>query len=126
MTFDQNAQSLYLLPETTDRAICLLVEGQTKKEHYIFAGKLCDEMFQRSGDIRMLLLCRNFTGWDEETSRMDMGFSLEFGGRMSRLALVNPPPAAIALFKVKEGLHKREVRYFPEEEFADAVAWLNE
>lgn len=122
---DQNPQSFFVMPETSDRALCVQVEGAPKKENFEITTTLCNEMYARNGDIRLLIFCRDFAGWDEETSRLDMGFSLEFGGRMSRLALVNPPPALIALFKLKESLHKREVRYFAEGDFAEAVAWVN-
>lgn len=114
------------MPETTDRALCVSIDGPVRKENFALTKLHCDEMLKRHNDIRLLILCRNFAGWSEETSRLDMSFSLEYGTKMSRLALVNPPASLISLFKFKEVLHKREVRYYDADGLDEALAWINE
>ena len=105
--------------------MCFALDGPVLPENFAVATPLCEEMLARRGDIRMLIQCRNFTGWSEETARLDMSFTLHYGAHISRIALVNPPPSMISLFKIKDALHKRDVRYFGEEEFDKALAWVN-
>lgn len=114
-----------VMPETTDRALCLCVEGTPEPENFKITRDACEKILKRHGEIRFLLYFKDFGKWSEETSQMDMGFTLEYGPKITRLALVNPPPHIISLFKIKEGLFKQQIRYCAEEEFANALAWVN-
>jgi hypothetical protein len=117
----------FIMAETTDRAVCFLAQGGPKPENFVMASAACQAVLDRRGELRVLVYFKDFGKWDEKTSQMDMGFSMDYGSKMTRLALVNPPPHIINLFKIKEGLHSnRQVRYYPENEFADALAWVNE
>ena len=117
----------FIMAETTDRAVCFLAEGTPHPHHFTQASAACQAVLDRRGELRALVYFKDFGKWDENTSRMEMGFSLDYGSQMTRLALVNPPPHIINLFKIKEGLHtNRKVRYYPENEFAEALAWVNE
>lgn len=116
----------FIMPETTERTVCLFAQGTPQPEYFIQASAACQSVLDSYGELRMLVLFKDFGKWSEETAQMDMGFSLDYGSKMTRLALVDPPPHIITLFKIKESLHQRQVRYYPENEFADALAWVNE
>ncbi|MDB5492253.1 MAG: hypothetical protein JWO78_2102 [Micavibrio sp.] len=126
MTFERNLPES-IMPESTDRALCFLVNGLLTTDKYEIAGTLFDEMLSRQGEIRLLILYKKFEGWEEAATKMDMGFGLKYGSHLTRMALVNPPAMMISQLKLRKAERdKCEVRYFNADDFQTALAWVNE
>lgn len=92
----------HIMPESNDRALCFVVDGPMLAEEYELAGKYIDAMLENQGELRILVYFKNFIGWEEAAARTDMGFSLRYGSRITKLAAVRPPEIFIAQMKVKK------------------------
>ena len=127
MPIDRRNLPESIMPESTDRALCFLVNGLLTTDKYELAGTLFDEMLSRQGEIRLLTLYKKFEGWEESATKMDMGFAVQYGPHITRMAFVNPPPVMISQLKLRKGeSDKCEIRYYNEKEFKTALAWVNE
>jgi hypothetical protein len=127
MPLDRRNLPESIMPESTDRALCFLVNGLLTVGKYEIAGILFDEMLSRQGEIRLLTLYKKFEGWEEAATKMDMGFAVQYGPHITRMAFVNPPTFMIAQLKLRRpDDSKCEIRYYNDTEFQTALAWVNE
>ncbi len=115
-----------LLPESTDRVLCFGVVARMQAARYTRARLLMQDMKDKYGEIRILVYYKNFDGWEENATKIDLSMALEYGDCMTKIAFVNPPPIIMAQMKMKGDLHaKSDVRYYNEDQYQDAVAWAN-
>jgi len=127
MPLDRRNLPESVMPESTDRALCFLVNGLLTGDKYEIAGTLFDEMLARQGEIRLLSFYKKFEGWEEAATKMDMGFGLKYGPHITRMAFVNPPPVMISQLKLRRlSTDVSVIRYFNMDEFQDALSWVNE
>lgn len=115
-----------VLPDTTDRAICFLVDGILTTDQYGIAEDLFDEMLARQGEIRLLILYKTFAGWEETATKSDMDFTLRYSDHITRIALVNPPPIMMMQLKLRHtGKQQRLNRFYDTADYAEALTWIN-
>ncbi len=57
---------------------------------------------------------------------MDMGGLAEFGGKVIRYALVNPPKREILRLNVNKPILSGENKVFAEKDLAEALRWVAE
>lgn len=127
MHLDRRNLPASIMPESTDLAICFLVNGVLTADKYEVAGALFDEMLSRQKEIRLLTLYKKFEGWEVAATKMDMGFSVKYGPHITRMAFVNPPAVMITQLKLRRSESDQcEIRYYNDNEFQTALAWVNE
>lgn len=124
--FSDDEPSMFL-PETNDRVLCCQVLAKMTSKAYEHAGEVFRETLKKNGEIRIVVNYINFDGWDDDATKLDMGFNLEFGPHFTKMALVNPPPVMISQIKMKASTFPRlNVRYYEADEYEQAVRWANE
>lgn len=116
-----------LMPESDDAALCIQVDKPISKEGYEenFCPRMRD-MIARHGGVRLLLYFTNYQGWEPEAALTNMGALTEFGPKVIKYAMVNPPNKEILRRKVNGLLISGETRVFEASELQDAIAWVKE
>lgn len=114
-----------VMPETTDRVLCLRIEKTISPEGYTenFLPRL-QAMIDKHGGIRLLVHFKEHKGWEAEAALMDMAGTLEFGPKVIRFAMVNPPKKDMLRHNVNKSMVAGETRIFATEELADALQWV--
>lgn len=114
-----------IMPETTDRALCVMIDKPVSLEGYKdnFLPR-AHKMIEQYGEARFLVYFKKYQGWEEEAAIMDFAATQTIGGKVNRFAIVNPPPKYIALQTLRKPLMSGETRYFNEDELQDAIIWV--
>ncbi|QQG36281.1 MAG: STAS/SEC14 domain-containing protein [Micavibrio aeruginosavorus] len=116
-----------IMPETTDRVLCIMVDKPVSVEGYTqnFLPRV-EEMAARHGEVRLLVYFKNYQGWEEEAALLDLNMTPKLGGYVRRFAMVNPPQKLLALLNLKKPLITGKTRSFNEAELDKALAWVQE
>lgn len=114
-----------LMPQSDDRALCFQIDKPISKEGYAenFVPRT-RAMIERHGGIRLLLYFTGYKGWEPEAALANMGILTEFGPKVIRFALVNPPKKEILRAKVNEPLVSGETRVFDAAQLDEAIEWV--
>ena len=114
-----------VMPETNDRVLCLQVEKPISPEGYSenFVPRI-RAMLEKHGGIRLLVYYKEHKGWEAQAALMEMGGVAEFGSRVVKFALVNPPKRDMLRYNVQKPLISGETRVFEEDALADALEWV--
>jgi hypothetical protein len=123
---NQNDKYNIVMPQTTDRVLCMQVDKTISEEGYRdnFLPKLQD-MIEKYGEIRLLIYYREFKGWEQAAAKEDMLSSVKFGQKVKKLAMVNPPETEIFRSKISESNLSGETKAFKEKDLEKAIEWVN-
>ena len=69
---------------------------------------------------------KEYHGWEAEAALMDMGGLAEFGGKVIKFAMVNPPKRELVRLNVKKSLLSGENMVFDEKDLDEALRWVAE
>jgi enoyl-CoA hydratase/carnithine racemase len=84
------------------------------------------QVIEREGGIRVLVVLREYRGFEAGADWGDIGFAAEYGDRIERMAIVGDERwEAEALAFTGKGARRTEIEFFPLAEFGAAQAWLN-
>lgn len=114
-----------IMPETTDRVLCIMVDKPVSAEGYTqnFLPRI-EEMITHHGEIRLLVYFKNYQGWEEEAALIDFTMTPKLGSHVKRFAMVNPPQKLLALLNLKKPLITGETHSFNETELDEALLWV--
>ncbi len=116
-----------IMPESEGCVLCIMIDkpisAEGYKENYL---SRVQKIMEEYGDLRLLVYFKEYHGWEKEAAAMDLASSTETHARVSKNALVNPPPSLIALTQLRKDIRQGETRIFTEEQLQDALKWLKE
>ena len=88
-------------------------------------AELTAEM-RRLGPVRLLLVLRDFQGWEPRTDWNDLTFFVKHGDGIERIAIVGPPRwRSESLMFAGADLRRAPVEFFAEEDGGRASSWLS-
>ncbi|MGZ8218345.1 STAS/SEC14 domain-containing protein [Methylomagnum sp.] len=77
------------------------------------------------GKVRALVLAENFQGWSREDDWSDVGFLMEYGDAMAKLAIVGEERWKDDAFAFAgKGFRETEIEFFPTAALAEAELWV--
>ena len=118
-----------IMPETTDRALCIQIEKIISSEGYAknFTPRI-HKMLESHEKIRMLIYYKDFKGWEENAAAQDMELSILLTQRLERMALVNAPEREEIQKRMKKKMisNSCDLQFFNEEDLDEAMAWIKE
>lgn len=122
---DNSEKYNVIMPQTTDKVLCIQIEKVISSEGYAenFLPRI-KEMYQKHGEIRILLYYKNFLGWEPDAAKQDMFASADFGSKIPKIAFVNPPESEIFHRMMKKEFFAGEMKFFNENELDDALEWV--
>lgn len=116
-----------IMPESEGCVLCYMVDKPISasgyQENYLRRAR---EILEQYGDLRVLVYFKEYQGWEKEAAAMDFAQGHDHYARMSKIALVNPPPNLITLSELRKDIIKTPTRFFNENELQDALRWIKE
>jgi hypothetical protein len=110
-----------------DNSYQLCVTGELKKAELDAVQSEFAQYLADAGAIRLLVLLKNFTGWEKNAAWDDTNFFFSHGDKLEKIAVVgNSRWEAEVLAFMGAGIRKGPVKFFPETAEPDARAWLSE
>ncbi|VAV82315.1 hypothetical protein MNBD_DELTA01-654 [hydrothermal vent metagenome] len=102
---------------------------------YKISGKLHDEdykkfvpeieaVIEKEGPVRVLLVMRDFHGWDLHAAWDDLKFDIKHYKDLERIAMVGENKWEEWMTKLSKPFIKGNVRYFDSHELEEAWKWL--
>ena len=125
-SIDRKSQ-VRLLPESDGHAVCITLDGLVKGEDFdsVFLESLRDA-HKKHGSFNIAMYFTNHIGWDEKAAALSFDGFYRYGQHAKRIAYISPPPGKIMHVKLFQSCIAAEIRVFPEEELAAALAWVKE
>lgn len=116
-----------IMPETTDRELCIMVDRPLSAEGYRdnFLPRI-EQMLVKHGELRILVYFKNYQGWEHEAAILDFSSGAEISKKLRKCALVNPPEKMLIMNELRKPITLGEVKIFTEKELSQALAWIKE
>lgn len=110
-----------------DRLLILRIRGALKKFELDAAQTDAVREIGAGGPVRLLVLLKNFIGWERNEEWGDTDFFFSHRNDFEKIAVVGHPSweAQILAF-TGAGLRKGPVKFFPESAETEARGWLAE
>jgi hypothetical protein len=87
--------------------------------------KIAEEMIGAAGKIRMLVIAENFEGWSREDDWNDMGFLMEYGDSVVKMAIVGEAHWKDDAYAFAgKGLRDTEIEFFAPSALHEAECWV--
>ncbi len=114
-----------IMPETTDRVLCIQVDRLISCEGYRenFIPRL-EKMIEKYGEIRLLVNYLKFEGWENDAAKEDMFLSVSMGKKIKKLAFVNTPESEIFRRIMIEENISGETKLFSKDQLQEAIDWV--
>jgi hypothetical protein len=89
--------------------------------------RVASDLIAQGKQVRVLAEAKDFQGWERSDDWGDVGFLLEHGDDIVRMAIIGDErwKEEVFLF-VGRGLRRTEIEFFTAEERAEAERWLTE
>jgi hypothetical protein len=102
------------------------ISGRLREDELRALQRAAAEEIRRGGRIRLLIVLKDFEGWDNAAGR-DLGFYIRHGSDVERIAIVGEERwRSEALMFAGAGLRKAPVAYYRTREALQAASWLAE
>lgn len=113
------------MPETDDRVLCMKISKPITKEGYTenFLPRLIERVNQND-ELRLLVYYEKYQGWEADAAALDFEALQRFGEYSGKIAQVNPPESVVLKMKMMSAIMKEDIRFFEEDEFNDALEWV--
>lgn len=108
-----------------DALISVRIRGVMRLADMEAIQALAHDLIEHGKKPRCLIVAEDFQGWDKQDDWNDIGFFVEHGDDIEKMAIVGDEcwKDDIYLFTGK-GLRKTEIEFFPVSALQEAEAWL--
>ena len=108
-----------------DALVSVRIHGVMRLADMEAIQSLSGDLIGQGKKPRCLILVEDFQGWDKQDDWNDIGFFVEHGDDIAKMAIVGEErwKDNIYLF-VGKGLRKTEIEFFPASARQEAEAWL--
>lgn len=87
--------------------------------------QIAEEM-ARLGAVKLLVVLDDFEGWEPQAAWNDLSFYVSHGDAIGRIAIVGDPQwRDLTMMFASADLRRAPVEFFPEQDRAEARAWLS-
>lgn len=108
-----------------DGVVTLRVSGRLAQRDLAAAQAEAARIIATAGRIRILVLAREFEGWEQGGTWSDFSFQTAHDDDIDRMAIVGDEKwRDLALLFTSNGLRPFPIEYFPPGRLAEARAWL--
>jgi hypothetical protein len=104
--------------------VTIQLSGKLTKDDYATLVPECESAIQQHGAIRILFQMTDFHGWEWAAAWEDLKFDAKHHADIEKLAMVGENKWEKAMATLCKPFTKADVRYFPAEEVAQAMEWL--
>ncbi len=105
--------------------ICVRLSGVIHMAEQRAIQDLASELIEQGRKVRLLAVTEDFRGWDKDDDWSDIGFLLEHGDDIVKMAIVGDEQwRDDAFLFVGKGLRATEIEFFPKASLKEAEAWV--
>ncbi|HEX7019157.1 MAG TPA: STAS/SEC14 domain-containing protein [Gemmatimonadaceae bacterium] len=102
------------------------LQDRLRKVDFDYCGERLKSEIARCGTVRLLIVLRDFSGWDPTAPWADLSFYAQHGDAIERIAIVGPNRwRNHMLMFAGADLRQAPVEYFLPGTIAEARAWLS-
>ncbi|GIW97660.1 MAG: hypothetical protein KatS3mg111_0993 [Pirellulaceae bacterium] len=102
------------------------LQGKLTKEAYEMFVPLTEERIKQFGKVRMLVVLRDFHGWDAGALWEDIKFDLKHFNHIERLAIVGESKWEKGMAVFCRVFTTAKIKYFDINELEEAEQWIRE
>lgn len=107
--------------------ITMKISGKLSYPDLVAAQATAVQIFRQYGRMRILVLAKDFLGWERGGNWDDTSFTTEYDQYMEKMAIVGKKKWEDEAFMFTgKDFRQCRIEYFPPEEVAKAKAWLLE
>jgi hypothetical protein len=118
---------MHTIEPPVDNVLWVKVNGTLSKEEYADLVPSWEAMMAKHGKLRLLFQMEpGFTGWGPVAAWDDMEFSVSHRNEFEKVAVVGAKQWHEYVASFGKLMVDCQVRYFTEDELAEAQAWLRE
>jgi hypothetical protein len=100
------------------------MSGKLHREDYEHFMIEFDRLVKTLGKLRVLIVMKNFEGWDISAAWEDMKFGAKHYSSMERIAIVGDKMWEMIMAKFWSPFTKAKVHYFDKDHVTQAQQWL--
>ncbi|MGQ0527962.1 MAG: STAS/SEC14 domain-containing protein [Alphaproteobacteria bacterium] len=125
-TARKDASSIFILPESDERTLCVSFKGLISKVEYENKfEKSLDSVVARNPHFNLLIhYDHGYVGWDRDAADVSFQNILQHAPNARKLAYVNPPESKIFQVKMFSSVFGGEIRFFNDDELDEAIRWV--
>lgn len=114
------------LEHERDNVFRIDLYGRLRKADFQRCEQQLEQEIGRIGNVRLLIVVGDFSGWDPGAPWNDLTFYMEHGDAIERIAIVGPERwRSHMLMFAGADLRRAPVEYFPPGMVDEARAWLS-
>jgi hypothetical protein len=113
-----------ILPESAGPLVCIKVTGKLTDPDYERFIPAMEAVIAAHGKIRLYADLEDFEGWEWHAAWDDFAFGIKHWNDIERMALVGTKRWEDLAAKIADRLMPAEVRFFPVDDKAAALAWV--
>jgi hypothetical protein len=103
----------------------VLITGELRRQDQDALQAYAKPWLDAGRPVRLLVLLQDFRGWEQGADWGDIGFLVEHGNDIERIAVVGDERWRDDVYAfLGKGLRKTVIAYFPATALAEARAWL--
>ena len=115
----------YEIVKTEGDLMTVRISGVMRLADQKAVQRMAAEMIGASGRIRVLAIIENFQGWSREDDWSDVGFLMEHGDSITKMAIVGDERWKDEAYAFTgKGLRETEIEFFPASALAEAERWV--
>ena len=115
----------YEIVQIDGAVVCVRLSGVIHLADQRAIQDIALELIEQGKEVRVLVITENFQGWDKGEDWSDVGFLLEHGDEIIKMAIVGDERwKDDAFLFVGKGLRATEIEFFPTSSLKDAEAWV--
>jgi hypothetical protein len=103
----------------------MTITGMLKKSELSAVQNAAAKQLTPSSTVKLLLILKDFQGWDKQSNWDDISFYAEHGDQITRIAIVADPKWETDwMMFLGAGIRKAPVKFFAFNQLNAARAWL--
>lgn len=114
----------HILPESAGDLICLKVSGKLTDADYQAFIPMAEKVIVEFGTIKFYVDMLDLDGWEWRAAWDDFAFGIKHWHDFSKLALVGDQRWEELSAKIADKITSADVRFFEQDQAAEAMAWV--
>ena len=121
----ENKTMAYEILRIDGDVVCVRLSGVIHMADQRAIQEVASELIEEGRKVRVLAITEDFLGWAQDEDWGDIGFLVEHGNDIVKMAIVGDERwKDDAFLYVGKGLRTTEIEFFPTAALKDAEAWV--
>ncbi|MGR9036300.1 MAG: STAS/SEC14 domain-containing protein [Gammaproteobacteria bacterium] len=115
----------YEILDIDNKVICVRIRGLMRLADQNALQGLARDLIEQGRKPRLLVVTSNFEGWEKNDGWDDVGFLMDYGDAVAKIAIVGDERWKEQAFMFSgKGLRATEIEFFPPSQSKEAELWI--